>query len=146
MDISTAMPETIYSSWLVLNLFVNWAIAAKPQHPVFYKAAKMIVQKVMLLSLNSTGDKDVLAITGPELWTAAVLQHFVDIGYLANSGEVTIKNASFWQNNHINTLVGDVAILNKQAFGFHRLHKNSPHDSSKELYIRHWFMGRWREK
>ncbi len=50
------------------------------------------------------------------------------------------------QNNNINTLIEEVglAVLNKQAFGFHRLHESSPLASSKEIFVRHWFQGRWR--
>jgi len=132
--------------------FTTCAIAARQKHEIFYTAVEMIANKTRLLGWNNstttinTKDADVLEITGPTLWTSAILQHFIDRGYLANGGEDVIRNATFWQSRHINTLVGDVAILNKQAFGYHQFHANSPPAQSKELYIRHWYKGRWRNE
>ena len=131
--------------------FTTCAIAARAKHGIFYKAVEMIANKTLLLGWNSTStnntkDVDVIKITGPTLWTLAVLQHFIHDGYLANGSEDAIRNATFWQNRQINTLVGDVAILNKQAFGYHQFHANSPPAQSKELYVRHWYKGRWRKE
>ena len=122
----------------------NWAIAAKPGHPILYEAVKMIAEEQS--SNSSANDTEVLYLTGPKLFTAAIIRHLVGIGYFSNDDDATVRNATFWQNNNINTLIEEVglAVLNKQAFGFHRLHKSSPLASSKEIFVRHWFQGRWR--
>jgi mannosyltransferase OCH1-like enzyme len=129
--------------------FTNWAIAANPNHPILYKAVEMIVQRASTLpslagpaNSNTTklNDDEVIQMSGPKLFSAAIIQHFVNTGYFPDNQPATVGNATFWHKYKINTLVGDVAILNKQGFGY-----NGDPGSMSELFVRHGFAGRWRD-
>lgn len=130
--------------------FVQWIFGAKPKHPVLYRAAEIAIANAR--RHNAT---DPLTVTGPVVFTQAILEHFVANGALTSDqiiwalgeGEThQVVNAAFVNCRERNALVGDVAVLNKQAFGYHREHVNSPDWASEELYVEHHFFGAWRKK
>jgi mannosyltransferase OCH1-like enzyme len=126
--------------------FATWSIASKPGHPILLKAAEMIVENAAEATTNTEelADNNILHI-GNRCLTLAIIEHFVQMGYLANDNSETVAKAPFWHNNITNTLIGDVAVLNKQAWGYHPDHPSSVYEDSEEIFIRHWFVGSWRE-
>ena len=68
------------------------------------------------------------------------IQHFANTRYFPGNQPANVGNATFWHEYKINTLVGGVAILNKQGFGY-----NGDPGSMGESFVRHGFAGRWRD-
>jgi mannosyltransferase OCH1-like enzyme len=130
---------------------VQWTMASRPKHPIFYRAVEMIQQIASTNTEDLLNDADdAVYISGPAVFTAAVLEYLVQHGALGRDqvnttrGQLAvIRNVT---NLHCNTdtLVGDLVLLNKQALGYHQSHENSPPLGHPSIFVRHWFKGSWR--
>jgi hypothetical protein len=87
-------------------------------------------------------------ITGPKMFTRAVVEYLAEQGRL-RPDQVTVLDTNVVHINDANITadtdeqVGNLLILHKNAFGYHRMH---PPVANRERYIRHLFAGRWRVK
>ena len=129
--------------------FCQWTMAASRGHPIM----KNIVRKVVTalneaVERNNTSvadfqpadDSEVVQISGPVIWTQAVLE---------SMSEATGTNMSYLNITGMNEprLFGDVLILPIDGFGAGQPHSNSTRDDNigpGDVFVRHQWKGSWK--
>mmetsp|Transcript_26616 Transcript_26616/g.37487 ORF Transcript_26616/g.37487 Transcript_26616/m.37487 type:complete len:359 (-) Transcript_26616:73-1149(-) len=124
---------------------VQWTIASQPKHPLLKRTVQLVNETVALVGKNEhPTDDDVLSITGPFLFTRAVVEHMIQYGRLQED-QVRVSSSNNWVEVNDETLdankpfqVHDVLILHKNAFGYAQLNYYG------QKFVRHHFAGRWK--
>jgi mannosyltransferase OCH1-like enzyme len=128
--------------------FSQWTMASQPRLPIFYRTVQLINETVAQMRQGMPSPGNAEHITGPKMFTRAVVEYLVEQGRL-RPDQVTVFDTNVVHVNDANITadtdeqVGNLLILHKNAFGYHRIH---PPVANREMYIRHLFTGRWRDK
>ena len=126
--------------------FCQWTMAASRGHPLMKRIVSGAVDALHGLALRSNttiaqlepSDDEVLSVTGPRIWTRAVL----DTISLATGTNMTYQNVTGMTEAR---LFGDILILPINAFGAGQDHSNSNRDdTADDIYVRHMWQGSWR--
>ena len=125
---------------------VQWTMASQAKHPILQRTVQLINETVALVSNNEHPADDVISITGPVVFTRAVVEHLIKHGRLRED-QVRVSSSTQWVEVNDDALdankpfqVHDVLILHKNAFGYHKLHEQY---YGKRL-VTHRFAGRWK--
>jgi len=114
--------------------FVQWTIAAAPQHPVLLDALTRITDRtpefLKKQQADKNGNADVMNWTGPSVWTDAVLAYL-------ECNEVQLEKLRDLKNA---VRIKDVLVLPKRAFAVIQGedHKNA------DILVKHYFSGMWK--
>jgi alpha 1,6-mannosyltransferase len=127
--------------------FVQFTMAADVGHPIFYRAVQLINETVSNIRVGGPSVGDAEYVTGPKIFTRAVVEYLVKLGRLTDDQVIMSANKVLFVNDTTITKgtdeqIGDLAILHKNAFGYHQLHKGV----TGEKYVKHLYAGRWRVK
>jgi mannosyltransferase OCH1-like enzyme len=126
--------------------FSQWTMASQPRLPIFYRTVQLINETVAQMRQGMPSPGNAEHITGPKMFTRAVVEYLVEQGRL-RPDQVTVLDTNVVHVNDANITadtdeqVGNLLILHKNAFGYHRMHANV---TNIEKYARHLFAGRWR--
>lgn len=124
--------------------FCQWSFMAKPHHPVFEKVIAKSIDKLKGLAtrqnttisgIQATFD-DVLATTGPGIFTDAVLE---DLGERFEPGFSWANVTGITEPK----LVGDVLILPVTSFASGQGHSKSGQAHEETALVKHLFKGSW---
>ena len=128
--------------------FCQWTMMAAPGHEVLRTIVDRATYAVLDLadkqssdlgSLNLTNNDDVIATTGPGIWTAVILEYL-----RKKSNGVDLQYRDF-SNLTKPTLLEDVLLLPVNAFATGQEHSGSVHEGSPDALVRHAFSGSWKE-
>jgi mannosyltransferase OCH1-like enzyme len=118
--------------------FVQWTMAAAPGHPILYQIIKRIADISPTMALENLNENQILAWTGPALWTDVISNYFlVKYGF-------SLRN---FKNLKQPILVGDdIYVLPITAFspGIKRMGSKPINDSQAK--VQHLFNGSWKKK
>ena len=128
--------------------FCQWTMAASRGHPIM----RGIVKKVVA-ALNETAkrnntsiadfqptDDEVVQITGPVIWTRAVMEAMSE----ATGTEMSYLNVTGMNEPR---LFGDVLVLPIDGFGAGQPHSNSTRDENQgpgDFFVQHQWKGSWK--
>ena len=127
--------------------FCQWTMAASRGHPIMQKNVKKVVAAVNETAVSQTttianlspSDDEVLKISGPVIWTHAVLEGLSEatgtaVSYLNITGTTGPR------------LFGDVLVLPVDAFGGGQVHSNSTREGPGDFFVRHQWKGFWKQR
>lgn len=126
--------------------FCQWTMAASPHHPILEKIIASVVKALHALAAKhqtsihelQPTDDEVVAVTGPTIWTQAVMESLAD----STGTSMSYVNITKLKEP---TLFGDILILPIDAFGIGQPHSGSTRDGPADhAYIRHLFKGSWK--
>ena len=132
--------------------FVQWTLAGKAGHPIFYHTAEKIHQLISNGGYQG-GDEQTNVIygTGPGVFTEAVLEYMVEQGRIENT-QWTMDPKPTHVFRHLvedstlteatNEMVGDLAIVDKNAFA----RVNRATEGAGQAYAHHKFAASWRKR
>ena len=125
--------------------FCQWTIAASRGHPLMRRIVQDVISalhsmaeryQTSISDLKPTDD-EVVNVTGPVIWTRAVMQTLSE----ATGTTVDYQNLTGMTEPQ---LIGDVLILPIDGFGTGQPHSNSKTDESGDAYVRHMWKGSWK--
>ena len=127
--------------------FCQWTMAASRGHPIMKKVVKKVVAAVNETAVSKTttiadlspSDDEVLKISGPVIWTHAVLEGLSE----ATGTAVSHLNITGMTEPR---LFGDVLVLPIDAFGGGQVHSNSTREGPGDFFVRHQWKGLWKQK
>ena len=132
--------------------FVQWTLAGKAGHPIFYHTAEKI-HKLISNGGYKGGDEQTNVIygTGPGVFTEALLEYMVEQGRIENT-QWTMDPKPWHVFCHLvadstlteatNEMVGDLAIVDKNAFA----RVNRATEGAGQAYAHHKFAASWRKR
>ena len=128
--------------------FCQWTMATSRGHPIM----KNVVKKA-IVALNETAERnkssiadfkptdgEVIQITGPVIWTRAVMEAMSE----ATGTEISYLNITGMSEP---LLFGDVLVLPIDGFGAGQPHSNSTRDDNHgpgDVFVRHQWKGSWK--
>ena len=128
--------------------FCQWTIAASRGHPIMKRIVRKVVaalneaveRKMTSLADFQPTDDEVLQITGPVIWTQAVMEAMseatgTEMSYLNFTGMIEPR------------MFGDVLVLPIDGFGAGQPHSNSTRDEHHgpgDIFVRHQWKGSWK--
>lgn len=126
-------------------LFCQWTIATSRGHPLMGHAVQDVVEALHAIADSyqtsiselEVTDDEVLRISGPVIWTKAVMRTLSEV----SSTTVDYRNFTGMTEPR---LFGDVLVLPIDAFGTGQPHSNSRKDGSGNAFVRHMFKGSWK--
>lgn len=133
--------------------FVQWTLAGKAGHPIFYRTAEKIHQLISNGGYQG-GDEQTNVIygTGPGVFTEAVLEYMVEQGRIEKDTQWTMDPNPKRVFRHLledstlteatNEIVGDLAIVDKNAFA----RVNRATEGAGQAYAHHKFAASWRKR
>jgi alpha 1,6-mannosyltransferase len=124
-----------WEDWYPRSLgFCQWTMAAQPGHPVLAKTIFDASRK--LKETPKVTEKDVVHLTGPAVWTDAVLSYLNEL----DVGEKQLRGLEH------STLHGDVYVLPITAFSPGVGHMGDKGLTDKEARVEHQFDGSWKKQ
>ena len=140
--INEAMPEPIQ--------LCQWTIAASPNHPVLKKAVSMVTaslqayaeqENITYAEIDPKVDDEVIAVTGPVIWTRAVM---------STIGEILGENVSYLNFTGMKEprLFGDVLVLPVDGFATGQSHSGATNNGVDPpiAMVRHLWKGSWKHQ
>ena len=127
--------------------FCQWTMAASRGHPIMKKIVKKVVAALNETAVSKTtsiadfspSDDEVLNISGPVIWTRAVMEGLSE----ATGTEMSYLNITGMTKPR---LFGNVLVLPIDAFGSGQVHSNSTREGPGNFFVRHQWKGLWKQK
>ena len=125
--------------------FCQWTLASSKGHPMMTRIVEEVVSNLRAMARRNgttiaalkVKDQDVGVVTGPAIWTRAVMQSLS----VASGSPVTYKNVTGLKEPR---LFGDILILPIDGFGTGQPHSGSSQDDTASAFVRHQFGMFWR--
>jgi alpha 1,6-mannosyltransferase len=126
--------------------FCQWTMAASAGHPILQKIIERVVVALHDIAKRhnvSVGDlrpsdEEVMEITGPAIWTEAVMESLSE----ATGTSMSYINMTGMKES---TLFGDILILPIDGFGIGQPHSGSTRGGGEDgAFVRHLFKGSWK--
>ncbi|KAL9133784.1 MAG: hypothetical protein Q9175_005039 [Cornicularia normoerica] len=122
--------------------FCQRTMAASRGHPLMSRIVTDVVEALQELAMKNEmtiaelkpSDEEVIQISGPVIWTRAVLKTLSE----ATGTEMSYRNFTGMKKPRV---FGDVMVLPVNGFGTGQLHSGSVREGSKDALLRHW----WKE-
>lgn len=132
--------------WTLDLQFATWSVMAKPGHIFLEHTVERVMDELRKLAQKQgctvseikASYHEVLATTGPALFTEAILE---GLSYTTGT-DFGAHNLTGMTEPR---LVGDVLILPINAFGSGQLHSNSGDPDSDSAIVQHLFKGTWKK-
>ncbi|CEM40147.1 unnamed protein product [Vitrella brassicaformis CCMP3155] len=120
--------------------FAQWSFAFAPRHTIPLLTINKIRAQVEEIKAAGSSDKDAVFLTGPVVWTDAILEYMYTFGM----GKKTIIEGHSFQPPRDHQ-VGDVRLLNVNAFAPMQPHSSATCNCSHpDIYLIHQWSGRWK--
>ena len=127
--------------------FCQWTMAASRGHPIMKKIVKKVVAALNEIAVSKTttiadfspSDDEVLKVSGPVIWTRAVMEGLS----VATRSEISYLNITGMTEPR---LFGDVLVLPIDGFGSGQVHSNSTREGPGDFFVRHQWKGMWKQK
>ncbi|VUC25191.1 unnamed protein product [Clonostachys rosea] len=120
----------------------QYAILAKPSHPVFQRLVEQVADNLRSLLQSKSGGsrvtfEDVMSTTGPFAYTKVLMDYFSEKTGIQHNGDELDKLEH-------PILIGDVLVLPKDSFGW-LPHENTHKKGDPSILVEHLFIGSWRQ-
>ena len=127
--------------------FCQWTMAASRGHPIMQKVVKKVVAALNETAVStattiadfSPSDHEVLKVSGPIIWTHAVMEGLSE----ATGTAVSYLNITGMTEPR---LFGDILVLPIDAFGGGQVHSNSTREGPGDFFVRHQWKGFWKQR
>ncbi len=125
--------------------FCQWTMAASRGHPLMSRIVTDVVEALRALAIkNETtiaelkpSDEDVMQLSGPGIWTRAVLKTLSE----ATGTEMSYGNFTGMKEPRV---FGDVMVLPVNGFGTGQSHSGSVREGSRDAFVRHGWKESWK--
>lgn len=134
--------------------FAQWTMASQPGHEIFYRTVELINETISLIRAGHPPPGDAVYITGPVMFSRAVVEYMLKEGRLnpnqvvkaPGNNDLLVNDPSITSRTDL--MVGNVAILHEDAFAYRGLNNNEAGSDANHssVYARHWYAGRWKPK